>query len=450
MYDKTLIRNVMVVFGNKPNKRHDVLIYGDFITRIENPNTINPKMCNIIDGTHLYLFPGIISSQVHFREPGLTHKGNIYSESRAAVAGGVTSYMEMPNVKPATTTYELLEEKFAIAKNTSIANYSFFMGVTNDNYDEVMRFDAKNVCGAKIFAGSSTGNMLVNNISSIEKIMANRQDCIISMHCEDDPMIKIRQAKLITEIGESNLGAKHHAIIRNAEACYESSSTMVTLAKSYNARLHVLHISTAKEVSLFRNDIPLKQKRITAEACVHHLHFSDLDYAVLGNLIVCNPAIKTIEDRQAVWNAVLNGFIDVIDFDHAPHTWEEKSKPYLEAPSGIPLIQHGFNVMLEKNYQREISLQAIVQKMCNNQADLFQIDRRGYIEEGNFADLVLVNLNDEYTVEKANIEYKCAWSPFEGNKFHSVITDTFVNGHRAYSNGKLNECKLGERLIFNR
>ncbi len=450
MYYKTLITNVMVVFGDKPNKRHDVLISGNFIARIENPNTIDPKMCNIVDGTHLYLFPGIISSQVHFREPGLTHKGNIYSESRAAVAGGVTSFMEMPNVNPSTTTYDLLEQKYAIAKNNSLANYSFFMGVTNDNYKEVMKFDARNVCGAKIFAGSSTGNMLVDNINSIEKVMRGRQDCIISMHCENDKIIAGNKERLIKEIGAGNLRPYHHPTIRNVEACYDSSSTMVKLAEETGARLHVLHISTAKEISLFRNDIPLEQKRVTAEACVHHLCFSDFDYAELGNLIVCNPAIKTVGDCQAVWNAVLNNFIDVVDFDHAPHTWDEKMETYLKAPSGIPLIQHGFNLMLEKYHQREISLQSIVKKMCNNQAILFNIEERGFIREGYFADLVLVDINNSHIVTKENILYKCGWSPFEGKKFNSVITDTFVNGHRAYSNGKLNDIKLGKRLLFKR
>jgi len=450
MRSKTLIRNVHVIFGDISGRRCDILISGNGIARIENPGTISDTGCKVIDGSYLYAMPGLIDSQVHFREPGLTEKATIYSESRAAVAGGVTSFMEMPNTVPPATTINLLEDKYAIAKGSSLANYSFFMGTTNNNFEEIIKVDPKKVCGVKMFLGSSTGDMLVNDEEAIRRVFANIRNCPISVHCENDPMIAKNLAELKSKIGDENISAIYHPYIRSAEACYESSSFAVKLAEEYGTRLHVLHISTAKETELFRNDIPLHEKRITAEACVHHLWFPDDDYARLGNLIKWNPAIKTTVDRDAIWEALLDGRIDVISTDHAPHTFEEKSLHYLKAPSGGPLVQHGLNAMLECNLEKMISLKAIVKKMCNNQAVLFNIENRGFIREGYYADLVLVDMNQHYTVSKNNILYKCGWSPFEGQKFHSKVTHTFVNGHLAYANGKLNENHLGQRLSFNR
>lgn len=441
------------IFGDNPGKRIDILIVKDRISRIERPGSIASDGCLIIDGTNLYLFPGVIDSQVHFREPGLTHKATIYTESRAAVAGGVTSFMEMPNTNPPATTTELLEEKYGIASKTSLANYSFFMGTTNNNFEEIMKINPKNVCGVKIFMGSSTGDMLVDSIPAIERVFANIQNCPISVHCENDLMIKDNLYAHTATYGEENITAKYHPLIRDAEACYTSSKLAVELAKKHGNRLHILHISTAKEVSLFQNNIPLKDKRITAEACVHHLTFSDADYEKLGNFIKWNPAIKTADDRFAIWNAILNDSIDVICTDHAPHTLEEKKQAYLKAPSGGPLVQHGLMAMLQHNIKPEvsmISLQKIVQKMCNNQAILFNIKDRGFIREGYFADLVLVDMNSKYTVTKDNILYKCGWSPFEGKTFNSAITHTFVNGHLAYEKGTFDDTKLGERLVFDR
>lgn len=450
MYNKTLIRNVHIIFGDIPGRRGDILISNDNFTRIENPNTISDIGCNVIDGSNLYALPGVIDDQVHFREPGLIHKATIYTESKAAVAGGVTSFMEMPNTNPPATTFDLLEDKYAIAKRSSLANYSFFMGTTNNNFEEIMKVDPKNVCGVKIFMGSSTGDMLVNNEEAMRRIFANIQNCPVSVHCESDPMIEKNLAELKSKIGNEDISAIYHPHIRSAEACYESSSFAVKLAEEYNTRLHVLHISTAKELKLFRNDIPLGEKRITAEACVHHLWFSDADYARLGNFIKWNPAIKTEDDRIAIWNAVLDDFIDVIATDHAPHTQDEKSLPYLKAPSGGPLVQHGLNAMLQKHVENQISMQRIVQKMCNNPAILFNINQRGFIREGYYADLVLVDMNKQYTVSKENILSKCGWSPFEGQVFNSKITHTFVSGHLAYENGRFHEGMLGMRLRFNR
>ena len=391
--------------------------------------------------------PGAIDDQVHFREPGLTHKGEIYTEAKAAVAGGVTTYMEMPNTIPQAVSIIELEKKYARAKECSLANYSFFMGGTNINLEETLKVDYKTVCGLKIFMGSSTGDMLVDNEKTLEGFF-EKSNALIATHCEFDPMIKETQARIIAEYGE-DIPAYFHPIIRNDDACYKSSSFAVALAKKYNTRLHVLHISSAKELSLFTNKIPLKQKRITAEACIHHLWFNDEDYKAKGNFIKWNPSVKTEYDRAQIFEAVLDGRIDVIATDHAPHTIEEKNQSYLKAPSGGPLVQHSIIAMLEFYKQKKISLEMIVNKMSHNVADIFNIDKRGYIREGYFADLVLVNLNKPNTVTKESLLYKCGWSPFEGYTFTSSIEKTFVNGHLVYDNGTFDESKKGERLSFN-
>jgi dihydroorotase len=441
-----LIRHAQLV--NEGKIYHaDVLIKNGIIEKIDT-NGIAMPADRVIDATGLYLLPGAIDDQVHFREPGLMHKGEIYTEAKAAVAGGVTSYMEMPNTSPTATTVELLEHKYTRASECSLANYSFFIGTTNTNLEELLKIDERNVCGVKIFMGSSTGNMVVDNPDALERVFKEVRT-LIATHCEDDPMIKANTAKYIAEFGE-DLTAKYHPLIRSAEACYKSSSFAVELAKKHNTRLHILHISTAKELSLFRNDIPLSQKRITAEACVHHLWFSDADYETKGNYIKWNPAVKTASDRDAIFEAVLDGRIDVIATDHAPHTIEEKEQSYLKAPSGGPLVQHSLNAMLEFYHKGKISLEMIVQKMCHNVAEMFEIDRRGFIREGFYADLVLIDLNESYTVSKENILYKCNWSPFEGQLFHSVVKQTIVNGNVVYDNGKFDESKFGMRLLFNR
>lgn len=400
----------------------------------------------IIDATNQYLLPGAIDDQVHFREPGLTHKANIFTESRAAAAGGVTSFMEMPNTNPQSTTQQLLEEKYQIAAQASLANYSFFMGTTNHNYEELMKTNPKNVCGIKIFMGSSTGDMLVDDAPTLEKIFANSPS-LIATHCEDDKLIKETQEKFVREFGE-DLSVENHPLIRSAQACYNSSSLAVALAKKHNTRLHILHISTAKELALFDNSIPLEQKKITAEACIHHLWFSDADYTSKGNFIKWNPAVKTANDRDAIFQAVLDDKIDVIATDHAPHTFEEKSQSYLKAPSGGPLVQHSIVAMLDFYHQGKISLEKIVQKMSHNVSTLFRIQDRGFIREGYWADLVLVDLNSPWTVSKENILYKCAWSPFEGHTFKSKVTHTIVSGNLVFEKGELLEGLKGERLLF--
>jgi dihydroorotase len=417
------------------------------IAKIEN-HAIFKEGYTVIDAFGLYLLPGLIDDQVHFREPGLTHKGNIYSESKAAVAGGITSYMEMPNTQPSAVTIDLLEEKYKIGNANSLANYSFFMGTTNNNLDELLRLDPKRVCGVKIFMGSSTGNMVVDNSTSLENIFKEVK-LLIATHCEDDPMVKQNQQRFIEMYGD-DLDIKSHHLIRSEEACYKSSSFAVDLAKKYNTRLHILHISTAKELSLFDNKIPSKDKRITAEACIHHLWFSNEDYATKGNFIKWNPAIKTVNDRDAILQAVIDNRIDVIATDHAPHTFEEKSNPYIGAPSGGPLVQHALVALLEMYHQNKISLEKIVEKTSHTVADLFQIDKRGYIREGYHADLVLVNLNNPWQVSKNNILYHCGWSPFEGNYFKSKVVKTFVNGHLVYDNGVFDESQKGMRLAFER
>ncbi len=442
---KTLIKNATIVNENETFVS-DVLIEGSYISKIE--RDITEPNATIINAEGLILMPGAIDDQVHFREPGLTHKGEIYTEAKAAVAGGVTTYMEMPNTIPQAVTIVELEKKYARAKECSLANYSFFMGGTNINLEETLKVDYKTVCGLKIFMGSSTGDMLVDNEKTLEGFF-EKSNALIATHCEYDPMIKETQARIIAEYGE-DIPAYFHPIIRNDEACYKSSSFAVALAKKYNTRLHILHISSAKELSLFTNKIPLKQKRITAEACIHHLWFNDEDYKAKGNFIKWNPSVKTEYDRAQIFEAVLDGRIDVIATDHAPHTIEEKSQSYLKAPSGGPLVQHSILAMLEFYKQKKISLEMIVNKMSHNVADIFNIDKRGYIREGYFADLVLINLNKPNTVTKESLLYKCGWSPFEGYTFSSSIEKTFVNGHLVYDNGIFDESKKGERLSFNR
>ena len=439
-----LILNAQVVNEGKINVS-DIFIKNGRIEKIDK-NLSGLKADRTIDATGKHLLPGAIDDQVHFREPGLTHKATIYTESKAAVAGGITSFMEMPNTNPQTTTRVLLEEKYALASKDSLANYSFFMGTTNHNYEELMKTNTKNVCGIKIFMGSSTGDMLVDDTPTLEKIFSN-SPCLIATHCEDDKLIKINQENYVLHFGE-NLSAEYHPLIRTQQACYNSSSLAVSLAKKHGTRLHILHISTAKELALFENITSLKDKKITAEACIHHLWFSDNDYAKKGNFIKWNPAIKSSADRDAIFNAVLDGTIDVIATDHAPHTLEEKQQSYLKAPAGGPLVQHSVVAMLDFYHQGRISLEKIVEKMSHNPAILFRVKDRGFIREGYWADLVLVDLDSAWKVEKANLLYKCGWSPFEGHTFQSQVTHTIVSGNLAYENGVFNESQKGQRLLF--
>ncbi|MES2286867.1 MAG: dihydroorotase [Bacteroidota bacterium] len=442
----TLIKNATIVNEGKIF-RANVLIEKDIIAKISESDIIT-KADKIIDAAGLYLFPGCIDDQVHFREPGLVHKGEIYTEAKAAVAGGVTSYMEMPNTIPNVFTQKLLEEKYKRAEEVSLANYSFFMGASNDNIDEVLKTDPKNVCGIKVFMGSSTGNMLVDKRETLEALFSKCK-LLIATHCEDEDIIKSNMARYKEMYGE-NVPMECHPLIRSEEACYKSSALAVELAKKHNTRLHILHISTAKELSLFDNKTPLKQKRITAEACIHHLWFSDEDYKTKGAFIKWNPAVKTSIDRDAILQGVLENKIDVIATDHAPHTLEEKQQTYFKAPSGGPLIQHSLIAMLELFHKGKITLEKIAEKMAHAVADCFQIEKRGYIREGYFADLVLVDLKASWIVDESNILYKCGWSPFEGLTFHSKITHTFVNGNLVYDNGKFDERKKGQRLLFER
>lgn len=424
----------------------DVLVKNGIIEQIgQSLTAIGAKEINA-EGLHL--LPGMIDDQVHFREPGLTHKADIFTESMAAVAGGITSFMEMPNTVPNTLTQDLLAEKYQIAKQTSLANYSFYMGASNDNIEEVLKTDEKNVCGIKVFMGSSTGNMLVDNEKTLENIFS-KAPILVATHCEDEATIRENLAKFKSQYGE-DLTIEMHPLIRSAEACYKSSSLAVELAKRYQTRLHILHISTAKELELFDNTIPLKDKKITAEACVHHLWFNDQDYATKGNLIKWNPAVKTAADQNAILQGILADQIDVIATDHAPHTLAEKQQSYAQAPSGGPLVQHALPALLEMHLQGKITLEKIVEKTAHSVATCFDIDRRGYIREGYWADLVLVNLNDPFKVTPLNIFYKCGWSPFDGQTFQASITHTFVSGNLAYQNGKFVTNEIGKRLAFNR
>jgi len=440
---KTIIKNATLI--NEGKIQHaDILIKKDRIEKIA--TIIDDANAKEIDGTDKLLMPGIIDDQVHFREPGFTHKANIYTESRAAVAGGVTSFMEMPNTKPTATTQALLEEKYAIAAKNSLSNYSFFMGASNDNYEEVMKTDVQNVCGIKIFMGSSTGNMLVDDESTLSKLFANAP-CLIATHCEDESRIRARK----TEYETVESTAEIHPIIRDVEACYLSSSKAIELAKKHHTRLHILHISTAKETALFTNEIPLKDKRITAEVCVHHLSLNDGLYGKLGNKMKCNPAIKSSNDQDMLWKALLDNRLDIIATDHAPHTIEEKLKPYNEAPSGLPLVQHSLQLMLKHYEDKRITLERLVEKMCHAPAECFHMTERGFIREGYFADLVLIDQNVIFEINKKNILYKCNWSPFEGNTFNYLVNSTFVNGNIVYtSKNGVNNNITGNRLTFNR
>ncbi|RAJ13705.1 dihydroorotase [Arenibacter echinorum] len=443
---RILIKNATIVNDNRIFPA-DILLEDDVILKIEDQIS-SDGVANVIDLEGKYVIPGAIDDQVHFREPGLTHKGTIATESRAAVAGGITSFMEQPNTNPQTTTIEALEEKFEMARNSAFANYSFLFGGTNDNLEEIKKLD-KNACsGIKLFLGSSTGNMLVDNEEVIEKIFRNTE-MVISAHCEDEATIKANFAKYKAQYGD-DIPVKYHPLIRSAEACYLSSSRAIALAKKTGARFHVFHLSTGIETELFRNDIPLEDKKITAEVCIHHLWFSEEDYDTKGTLIKWNPAVKTATDRDQLWEALLDDRIDVVATDHAPHTLEEKNNMYTSAPSGGPLVQHALPAMLEKYHSGKISLEKIVEKMCHNPAKLFQIKKRGFIREGFYADLVVLDLNDSWTVTKENIAYKCGWSPFEGNSFKSRITHTFVNGHLAYENGNFSKERKAMRLTYNR
>tara|TARA_Y100000385_G_scaffold114336_1_gene118690 strand:- start:1063 stop:2406 length:1344 start_codon:yes stop_codon:yes gene_type:complete len=444
---KTLIKNARVV--NEGNiKKRDILIDGDIILKISKSINVNATDVNIIEADNNYLIPGLIDDQVHFREPGLTHKATIETESKAAVAGGITSFIEMPNTVPQSTTIAKLEEKFLIAKNTSWANYSFMFGGTNDNLNEILKVDPKNVAGLKLFLGSSTGNMLVDNPDVLEEIF-KKTDLLISVHCEDEKTIKDNLEIYLDKYGD-DIPIEMHPKIRNEEACYISSSKAIELAKKTGARLHVFHLSTKKETNLFSNDKPLLEKKITAEVCVHHLWFSEEDYKTKGTHIKWNPAVKSKKDRDGLWEALLDDRIDVIATDHAPHTIEEKRNKYTQAPSGGPLVQHALVALLEMYHNGKISLEKIVEKACHNPAILFQIKERGYIREGYKADLVLVDLKSPWTVQKENILYKCQWSPFEGTTFKSKVTHTFVNGILTYENFKFPNKSIPQRLTFNR
>jgi len=424
----------------------DVLIKDGIIEKIG--QNLSANGAQEINAEGQYLLPGMIDDQVHFREPGLTHKADIFTESMAAVAGGITSFMEMPNTVPNTLTQALLADKYAIAAETSLANYSFYMGASNDNIEEVLKTDAKNVCGIKVFMGSSTGNMLVDNEKTLENIFS-KAPILVATHCEDEATIRNNLAEFKAKYGD-DLTIEMHPLIRSAEACYKSSSLAVELAKAYQTRLHILHISTAKEIALFDNTIPLKDKKITAEACVHHLWFNDKDYAKKGNFIKWNPAVKTEEDQNGILAGVLSDNIDVIATDHAPHTLEEKNQPYSQAPSGGPLVQHALPALLEMHLQGKISLEKIVEKTAHNLAVCFDIEKRGFIREGYWADLVLVDLKDSWKVTKLNNFYKCGWSPFDGDTFQASVTHTFVSGNLAYQKGRFTTDQIGKRLTFAR
>jgi len=441
---KYLLKNGTVV-NEGVSQQLDVLINHSRIEKMG--SNISDENALVIDLTGKLILPGCIDDQVHFREPGLTHKGNIHSESRAAVAGGITSFMEMPNTHPNATTQELLEDKYQIAKNDSIANYSFFMGATNDNLEEVLKTNERRICGVKVFMGSSTGNMLVDNEKTLAGLFSN-VPMLIATHCEDEHTVQKNLAEAKLKYGD-DIPIELHPIIRNEEACYLSSSLAVQLAKEHGARLHVLHISTAKETELFNNDLSLKEKKITSEACVHHLWFSDEDYASQGTKIKWNPAVKSQSDRNGIWKALLEDRIDVVATDHAPHTIEEKSNVYTKAPSGGPLVQHALISMMEHVKNGKITIERVVEKMAHNPAILFRIEERGFIREGYYADLVIVNPSKKYSVSKNNILYKCKWSPFEGCDFSSTIDTTFVNGKIVYKNNQIIEGVNGMRLSFN-
>jgi len=443
-----LIKNATIINEGR-TYRNDVLVVNELISAIGSSDYINiPSGTKIIDAKGLLLIPGVIDDQVHFREPGLTHKGDINSESRAAVAGGVTSFMDMPNTNPQTVTIDILNEKYRIGSENSLTNYSFYLGATNTNIDDVLKVDKSSVCGIKLFMGSSTGNMLVDNENALRELFA-KSTLPVTAHCEDEPIIRKNSEIYMEKYGEE-VPVKMHPLIRSREACFRSSSHAVTLAKEYNTRLHILHLSTADELKLFSNALPLNQKKITGEVCIHHLWFDESSYEKLGNLIKWNPAIKTRFDRDALINGVNNNIIDIIATDHAPHTLAEKENSYFKAPSGGPLIQHSLVVMLELWHRKIFSLEKIVEKMCHNPAILFNIRNRGFIREGYQADLCLVDPASPWSVSKDNILYKCGWSPFEGVTFQSKVVKTIVNGIIVYDNGVINEEYRGQRLMFDR
>lgn len=442
-----IIKNAYIV-NEGETRMLDVLVEGEIIIRIAESIDDYPQGTEVIDAKGKYLLPGIIDDQVHFREPGLTHKADIASESRAAVAGGITSFIEMPNTVPQSTTQDLLEEKFKVASKNSYANYSFMFGGTNDNLEELLKTNPKNVAGIKLFLGSSTGNMLVDNEEVLEKIFSSTK-MLIAVHCEDESTIKENLDKQKSVYGD-DIPIKLHPVIRSEEACYLSSSKAISLAKKTGARLHIFHVSTAVETELFTNEIPLTEKQITAEVCVHHLWFDDSDYDKKGTLIKWNPAVKTAKDKEGLWKALLDDRLDIVATDHAPHTLEEKNQVYTKAPSGGPLVQHALQAMLEAVKNKKITIEKMVEKMCHNPAKIFKIDKRGFIRKGFFADLVLVDLNREDKVTKSNILYKCGWSPFEGIVFSSKITHTIINGNLIYNEGMFDDKIKGKRLIFKR
>lgn len=440
-----LIKNAQIV-NRGAITAGDIYIKNGRIEKIG--GTINQSADREIDATGKHVIPGIIDDQVHFREPGLTHKSDLYTEPRAAVAGGVTSYMEMPNTKPPAITQELLQDKYDIAAQKSLANYSFFMGASNDNLEQVLKTNPRNVCGIKAFMGSSTGNMLVDDPGTLDGLFS-QVPMLIATHCEDETTVR-RNLQLAKDKYGEDIPIAQHPVIRSVEGCLISSSFAVNLAKKYNTRLHILHISTQEELDLFDNSMPLKDKRITSEVCVHHLYFNASQYATLGTQIKCNPAIKGAEHQEALFPALLDNRLDIIATDHAPHTWDEKQGKYLSAPSGVPLIQHTLNVMLEFYQQGKISLERIVEKMCHAPAICFEMDKRGFLDEGYHADLAIVDLEKKWTVSKDNLEYKCNWSPFENHTFKGQVTSTIVSGHLAYHEGQFDESKKGERLLFDR
>lgn len=445
-----LLKNAKIVNEGKIIHGH-ILIENEYIAHIfslSDDISVYESTVEVIDIHHQYVFPGVIDDQVHFREPGLTHKAQIYTEAKAAVAGGTTTFMEMPNTKPQALTQKLVADKYEIGAKDSIANYSFFMGVSNENLEEVLKTDKNNVCGLKIFMGSSTGDMLVDDRQVLETIFS-QTNMLIATHCEDEETVR-ENSRLAKEEYGDDIPMHMHPVIRNVEACYKSSSLAVELAKKYNTRLHILHISTAKELDLFTNKIPLAEKRITSEVCVHHLWFDASDYEKMGSLIKCNPAVKEASNKEALWKALLDDRLDIIATDHAPHTWEEKQGNYWNAPSGVPLIQHSLLMLLEAYKQNKISLEKIAEKMAHAPAICFQIKERGFVREGYFADLVLFDLEKSTMVTKESLEYKCKWSPFEGTMFDSQVTHTIVSGHLAYENGKFDESEKGMRISFDR
>jgi dihydroorotase len=444
---KTILIKGAKVVNEGSVKLLDVLIVGKYIGETE--KNISPqKGWEVIDARGMYLLPGMIDDQVHFREPGVTYKADIHSESRAAIAGGITSFMEMPNTVPNTVTQKLLQDKYDIAANNSLANYSFFMGATNDNLDEVLKTDSKTVCGVKVFMGSSTGNMLVDSTETLENLFSKYRG-LIATHCEDEETIKRNSEAAKEKYGE-DVPIRMHPKIRSAEACYLSSAKAVKLAKKHDARLHILHISTAKELELFDNKIPLAEKRITAEACIHHLWFTDKDYDKKGTLIKWNPAVKSKVDRDAIIEAINNNTIDIIATDHAPHTREEKENTYFKAPSGGPMVQHALPALFDMYFNGKLTLEKIVEKTSHRVAQLFQIKKRGFIRKRYYADLVLIDPDSSWKVERENILYKCNWSPFEGHTFKARVKHTFVNGNHVFCDGRIDESQMGMRLMFER